>query len=82
MIDDDGMANITKRLYSAENNILRLSNMNASLTLKLQNSLEAHIDLIAELNCLEALLPPAPPGHPLLIKTEPTEPADTEISLQ
>ncbi len=71
--DDDDIEDFVTRLYCAENEILRLSNLNSSLTLKLHNAVETHIDLTARLDRLEALLPPPPPGHPLPIKTEPTE---------
>ncbi len=71
--DDDDLAALVERLYSAENEILRLSNLNNSLTLRLQNTVETHNDLTARLVRLEALLPPPPPGHPVPIKVELTD---------
>ena len=71
--DDDDVDTFRHRLYCAENEIARLSNHNGTLALKLQASIETQTDLTARINRLEALLPPPPPGHPVLIKTEPTE---------
>ena len=68
---DDDARPISHRLYSAENEILRLTNLNNSMVLQLRNALETHTNLLARLNRLEDLLPPSPPGHPLPVKQEP-----------
>ena len=68
--DDDDDKSIMHRLYCAENEILRLTNVNNSLSLNLQTAIANHTNLTARLNRLEALLPPPPPGHPLPIKEE------------
>ncbi len=82
MEDDDDIPSFVHPIYCAENEILRLSNLTNSLSLKLQNALETHNDLTARLNRLEALLPPPPPGHPLPVKTEPTDDINTDIPVQ
>ena len=70
---DDDTRPISHRLYSAENEILRLTNLNNSMVLQLHNALETYTNLLARLNRLEDLLPPSPPGHPLLVKQEPVD---------
>ena len=73
-LDSDGDARpVSHRLFCAENEILRLTNVNNSLALQLHNALETHTNLIARLSRLEDLLPPSPTGHPLPIKQEPVD---------